>query len=220
VQYRLPKRLRTLDHRDSEDLAYAYEREDSITEAAEHFDVQAQTVRRRLKAAGIHEPEPRDDRPVPERVVDVLAEHGEMPTADITLEVGVSRNSVYQALSALQEDGRVESRKDPEDGRRKLYALVDDPAHEIGEPIEDSSEPPDADATDQAAVDDVLAAKLPDGTDADDVEAAVETHGPNAFLEHVADELGLAVDTTRSVCHLTGVYSDVREGARMRGGTE
>lgn len=215
--YPLPKRLRTLDHRDPEALAWAYERTESIAEAAEHFDVQAQTIRRRLKEADIHTPDDGSQATASEQVVTALAEHGESSGSDITLITGLRDATVYSALRDLRDDGRIEARQDPDDGRRKLYSLAES-EHEIGDPIEDTTDA--ADDEDMTRDDAALDAKLPDGVGAHDVEGAVDEHGPNAPIEAVAEELGLAVDTTRRVCLLTGVYGDVREGARMRGGAE
>jgi primase-polymerase (primpol)-like protein len=54
-------------------------------------------------------------------VLRVLEEHGEMTRDDIVLRVNRGPTQVYKALEALQEQGLVDCRKDPEDKRRHLY---------------------------------------------------------------------------------------------------
>lgn len=62
--------------------------------------------------------------PLDERIVEVLDEHGELPSSEIKLLVETSSSQYYDALSTLRDAGRVESRKDPDDKRRTLYHLA------------------------------------------------------------------------------------------------
>ncbi len=83
----------------------------------------------------------------------LLEEHGELPSSEIELLLETSSGHYRNVLSKMQRDGRVESRKDPDDKRRSLYRLAghdidegddapdtDDDEHRVGDPLEEPDE--------------------------------------------------------------------------------
>jgi len=94
--------------------------------------------------------------PLDERILEVLDEHGELPSSEIKLLVETSSSQYYDALSTLRDAGRVESREDPDDGRRNLYRLAGTEVHTLeGDGSHDTSEEPHEDAETEEADDDV-----------------------------------------------------------------
>ena len=74
------------------------------------------------------------------RIVDVLTEHGELPTKAIQTKTNSSKH-VWNVLARLQEDGRLDVRQDPRDRRRKLYRLAGtDPTVVAEGPNEDTTD--------------------------------------------------------------------------------
>lgn len=57
-------------------------------------------------------------------VLEVLADEGECPSKEISLETGAS-DYLSQILAALKDEGYIDSRKNPKDGRQYLYSLAD-----------------------------------------------------------------------------------------------
>ncbi|WP_284009535.1 ParB N-terminal domain-containing protein [Haloarcula pelagica] len=91
-------------------------------------------------------------------IADLLEEHGELPSSEIELLLETSSGHYRNVLSKMQRDGRVESRKDPEDKRRNLYRLADDvdkeeseddvdddqeDEHRVGDPVEEPDDDTD-----------------------------------------------------------------------------
>lgn len=88
-----------------------------------------------------------DEVPLEEQIADVLEEEGEVSSKEIELLLETSSSHYRNILSRMQRDGRVESRRDPDDGRRRLYRLAADetsPSSEDGTTTSES-EAPDAD---------------------------------------------------------------------------
>ena len=78
-----------------------------------------------------------DAGPERARMLDVLEEEGELPGPRIKTLTEISGQVFYDHLNFLKDKGAVEARKDPEDGRRKLYSLAadDDQDAEEGETV-------------------------------------------------------------------------------------
>jgi len=58
-----------------------------------------------------------------QEVVDALAAHGEQAAADLKTVTGQD-GGVYKRLNALEEQGLIETRPNPDDGRQTLYSLA------------------------------------------------------------------------------------------------
>jgi hypothetical protein len=96
-----------------------------------------------------------DEVPLEEQIADILEEEGEVSSKEIELLLETSSSHYRNILSRMQRDGRVESRRDPDDGRRRLYRLADDensPSSEDGTDTSES-EAPDADLKQDDAAD-------------------------------------------------------------------
>ncbi|PSQ44458.1 hypothetical protein BRD17_04025 [Halobacteriales archaeon SW_7_68_16] len=88
-----------------------------------------------------------DEVPLEEQIADVLEEEGKVSSKEIELLLETSSSHYRNILSRMQRDGRVESRRDPDDGRLRLYWLADNenlPSSEDGTDTSES-EAPDAD---------------------------------------------------------------------------
>lgn len=76
---------------------------------------------------------------------EILDEEGELPSKEIEFLLETSSDHYRNVLSRMQREGRVESRSDPDDGRRNLYRLATDgdleDDDEVSEADTDASEP-------------------------------------------------------------------------------
>jgi|GEM_PF-1917113 len=164
--------------------------------------------------------------PTGEEVLAALAEHGELPSAELKHITQRSLQAISTNLNDLEEMGRVESRPDPDDGRRQLYSLVDESKrdeHRVGDPIdEDSAGAQEAEA--DGGVTTESDGDLPPGVTAQDVRNAVEAvEGRQreglSYLGDVADELNVREARARLFCHTVGVYNQVTDASGYRGET-
>lgn len=79
-------------------------------------------------------------------VVDVLEEHGELTGPEIREESGLVDGTFYGIVSSLKNAGRIETRKDPRDGRRTLYRLAGTtPNTDLSESTGDEADDEDGD---------------------------------------------------------------------------
>lgn len=91
---------------------------------------------------------------IDEEIADVLGDHGELPAKKIKLHLETSSSHFRNVLSKMQRDGRVESRRDPDDGRRNLYRLAGESIEEDGESSVGDSQDSQEEQTDQDVQDD------------------------------------------------------------------
>lgn len=73
------------------------------------------------------------EAPIEDRILNILEKEGEVSSSEVQLLLETSSDHYRNKLSQLQRDGKVESRQDPDDGRRRLYRLA-------GDPVEDDDE--------------------------------------------------------------------------------
>lgn len=164
--------------------------------------------------------------PTGEEVLDALNEHGELSSAELKHITQRSLQAISTNLNDLEEMGRVESRPDPDDGRRQLYSLSDESErdeHRVGDPIdEDSAGAQEAEA--DGGVTAESSDDLPPGVTAQDIRDAVEAvEGRQreglSYLGDVADELNVREPRARLFCHTVGVYDKVTDASGYRGET-
>jgi len=103
--------------------------------------------------------------PLEEQIVETLDEHGELPSSEVKLLLETSSSQYYDALSALRDAGRVESRKDPDDKRRTLYSLTDERTDEHADGKDGVADPVGGDDDSQ------IGAESDDSDDADTDES-------------------------------------------------
>jgi len=163
--------------------------------------------------------------PTAEELVTVLRDHGELPSAELKDITERSSPAILSNLSDLEAMGRVESRKDPDDGRRQLYSLVNngdsEDEHRVGDPIDEDS----AGATETEADGGVTTdsgSDLPLGLTAEDVRDAVDAvegqqAGYHAYLDDVADELNVRRTRARVFTVEVGVYDRVTDASGPKG---
>lgn len=102
-------------------------------------------------------------------VVDALAEHGELQTTKLRSVSGAG-HSVYEVLTVLDEDGWIDRRDDPDDGRRTLVSLTDAAADLVDGDGTDCESADDRDESDGDADQDESDADGGDGGDSPDSE--------------------------------------------------
>jgi DNA-binding MarR family transcriptional regulator len=162
-----------------------------------------------------------------QEVVDALVEHGEQPASQLQTVTG-QNSGIYDRLDALIEKGLITKRKDPDDGRRSLYALEDqyqtdsdtsDDEHRIGDELDDV-EDREASADGGAASVADTDVDLPDDVTVEDVHDAVEELGPKPYLGEVADEIGVDRDRARTIVFQLDRYSDCVDAAEYTGGSD
>ncbi|GGK74267.1 ParB N-terminal domain-containing protein [Haloarcula sebkhae] len=173
--------------------------------------------------------------PTAEEVVDALREHGELPSADLKYITQRSHQGVSSNLSDLEDMGRVESRPDPDDGRRQLYSLVDDAdgdgetqseqdEHHVGDPInEDGAGAQETEADGGVTAD--SESDLPPGLTAQDVRDAVDAAAgqqasSHVYLDDVADELNVRPPRARLFTVEVGVYHRITDASGPKGGDD
>jgi DNA-binding MarR family transcriptional regulator len=191
--------------------------------------------------AAVDQGDPEDEQPafseepdlteLQQEVVDALAEHGEQPASELQTVTG-QNSGIYDRLDALLGKGLIIKRKDPEDGRRSLYALedeykpgleatgeTDEAEHRIGDELEDVE---DQEASADGGTGAVAHADvdLPDGVTVEDVHDAVDEPGPKPYLGEVADEIGVDRDRTRTIVFQLDRYSDCVDAAEYTGGSD
>lgn len=130
--------------------------------------------------------------PAKKDVVDALAGHGELSSSEVETVTGRS----YKHLSDLEERDIVESRKDPDDGRRHLYSLsVSGPSLAEGadgeqkdyEDNDDNQEDADEDQSVADATEEIDAAATNGGLTVADIDWLDES----SFHVAVAESSGL-----------------------------
>ncbi|UIP00308.1 winged helix-turn-helix domain-containing protein [Halobaculum sp. CBA1158] len=173
-----------LDHTDEAHLRWAYDAHDTIKEATAEFGVSYHTVRSRLVQHDIHV----TAGDIRGQILAVLEERGESTTDEISQELETSSSYYRKVLRELVDDGRVSTRKDPEDGRRVLYRLA-----ETNESVDETSGPTpeprsvDWDALEPAVVDHdgplLDEEPQPDGDDADGDDDGEEKAWPYRKLD-------------------------------------
>jgi len=139
------------------------------------------------------------------RIVDILDEHGELPSSEIELLLETSSDHYRNVLSSLKRDGRVETRSDPEDRRRNLYRLVDE--NEDGGPDDDAnggpdSTPPVGQNPDKSVLDRYNISQ-------DELVGAIE--GAQS-VHHVQRELGLDREATTEIISELGLLEQISTG--------
>lgn len=139
------------------------------------------------------------DRTLSARIVDVLEEHGELPAKEIKFLLEIANSRHHNALAELQQEGRVDARKDPEDGRRKLYRLA---SHDIEEADESSDADGDDASDDDSSDDDAVETDVSqDDDDDENVERPTADEIRTLRDERdwtqaeLADEIGVAAST-------------------------
>lgn len=138
-------------------------------------------------------------RTLEERVHGLLHAEGELPATDIKRILGCSQ-SVYDALRELEADGRIQSRRDPDDGRRHLYRAVTDEADRFTQ-NDTAGERPDAEI-------DIDGISLPVTLTEQRVRDAA---GQHVTVAAVAEDLGITVGQARAVLFHLDEYAGISE---------
>jgi len=154
-----------------------------------------------------------------ERIVDVLDEHGELPSSEIKLLLETSSEHYRNVLQSLRREGRVATRQDPDDRRRNLYRLVDeadDPtdSDEAGTPTGSDEEADLADVEDEG--EDLVDELEEDGFDLAqygvDADSLVDALEGAQTIHHVERDLRISREETTEIIAELGLLEKISTG--------